>query len=261
MDAIDTVVGEFRKYPPKRAAYRLRRAGARQARRKSGKLPIFDRLALAVSKRRLQACMDFERTIEDAFETPYEYRGVGQYKYLKPMQKKAEWNRLFNRVAADEPAIVVEIGTANGGTLYPWCRTQTTPETVVSVDYGYFGRDLDFYRSFAADSPTKLSLIDANSQRRETADAVENQLDGQAVDFLFIDGDHSYDGVSTDFELYSPLVRDGGLIAFHDIVSPPHISGVGKFWNEIESQYDSEEIIAAENPNEELWNGIGVLNK
>ena len=38
------------------------------------------------------------------------------------------------------------------------------------------------------------------------------------IDFLFIDGDHSYKGVTTDFRLYSPLVKDYGNIAFHDII-------------------------------------------
>jgi hypothetical protein len=30
------------------------------------------------------------------------------------------------------------------------------------------------------------------------------------VDFLFIDGDHTYEGVKKDFEMYSPLVRREG---------------------------------------------------
>jgi hypothetical protein len=36
------------------------------------------------------------------------------------------------------------------------------------------------------------------------------------IDFLFIDGDHSYEGVKTDFELYSKLLSDQGIIAIHD---------------------------------------------
>ena len=41
---------------------------------------------------------------------------------------------------------------------------------------------------------------------------------GRKFDFLFVDGDHSYDGVVSDFVAYYPLVRPGGLIALHDIV-------------------------------------------
>lgn len=35
-------------------------------------------------------------------------------------------------------------------------------------------------------------------------------------DLLFIDADHTYEGVARDFTRYSPLVSPGGIIAFHD---------------------------------------------
>lgn len=36
------------------------------------------------------------------------------------------------------------------------------------------------------------------------------------IDFLFIDGDHSYEGVKLDFELYSTILSDKGVIMIHD---------------------------------------------
>lgn len=36
------------------------------------------------------------------------------------------------------------------------------------------------------------------------------------IDLLFIDGDHSYDGVKKDFELYSTILSDNGIIIIHD---------------------------------------------
>jgi hypothetical protein len=36
------------------------------------------------------------------------------------------------------------------------------------------------------------------------------------IDFLFIDGDHSYDGVKLDFNLYSTILSDNGVIIIHD---------------------------------------------
>jgi len=36
------------------------------------------------------------------------------------------------------------------------------------------------------------------------------------IDLLFIDGDHSYEGVKTDFELYSKLLTVNGIIVIHD---------------------------------------------
>jgi predicted O-methyltransferase YrrM len=36
------------------------------------------------------------------------------------------------------------------------------------------------------------------------------------IDVLFIDGDHSYEGCSTDMKAWMPFVRPGGWVAFHD---------------------------------------------
>ncbi len=41
---------------------------------------------------------------------------------------------------------------------------------------------------------------------------------GKAIDFIFIDGSHQYLDVLKDFELSFPLVKNGGWIAFHDVV-------------------------------------------
>ena len=48
----------------------------------------------------------------------------------------------------------------------------------------------------------------------------KNFLTASRSDFLFIDGDHTVEGVTKDFLLYRPLVRKGGVIAFHDILNP-----------------------------------------
>jgi predicted O-methyltransferase YrrM len=36
------------------------------------------------------------------------------------------------------------------------------------------------------------------------------------VDFVFIDGDHSYEGIRNDWSVWSPLVASGGVVALHD---------------------------------------------
>jgi predicted O-methyltransferase YrrM len=61
------------------------------------------------------------------------------------------------------------------------------------------------------------------------------------IDLLFIDADHSYDAVKKDFELYAPLVSDGGLIVLHDVVNPRWVdNGVAKFWQEINEEYETK---------------------
>jgi predicted O-methyltransferase YrrM len=36
------------------------------------------------------------------------------------------------------------------------------------------------------------------------------------IDFLFIDGDHSYDSCKKDWDKYSPLLKNGSIVIFHD---------------------------------------------
>lgn len=36
------------------------------------------------------------------------------------------------------------------------------------------------------------------------------------IDFLFIDGDHHFRGVFTDWSLYSPMFKPGSIVVFHD---------------------------------------------
>lgn len=52
----------------------------------------------------------------------------------------------------------------------------------------------------------------------------------EPLDILFIDGDHSYEGVFADYERHSPNVKDGGVIFFHD---PCSCEGVGRFLKDI----------------------------
>jgi len=85
-------------------------------------------------------------------------------------------------------------------------------------------------------------------------------LKNQKLDLLFIDGDHRYEGVKKDFEMYGPLVKKNGIIAFHDIaVHTPELDcQVYRFWNEIKKDYNFREIVKEGDPNSL---GIGIIVK
>ena len=74
-----------------------------------------------------------------------------------------------------------------------------------------------------------------------------------------IDGDHTYEGVKRDFELYSRLTSRDGLIAFHDIVPnrfDPEIE-VDRLWRELKLSFSHEEIL--HDVNQQKF-GIGLLS-
>jgi predicted O-methyltransferase YrrM len=54
---------------------------------------------------------------------------------------------------------------------------------------------------------------------RAVDEPVVRELGG--IDFLFIDGDHSYEGLRGDWEAWSPLIVPGGCVALHDSCSTP----------------------------------------
>jgi predicted O-methyltransferase YrrM len=69
----------------------------------------------------------------------------------------------------------------------------------------------------------------ANSHESSTLDQVKRLFKGQQIDMLFIDGDHTYEGVKMDWEMYSQLVRPGGLVVFHDVAGNYEDTQVKRF--------------------------------
>ena len=80
-----------------------------------------------------------------------------------------------------------------------------------------------------------MNLIQKDSHKDETMSLIMKYLNGNKIDFLFIDGDHTYEGVKQDFEMYSPLLNKNGIIAFHDSVSNVDKHGVPRFLKQINS--------------------------
>jgi predicted O-methyltransferase YrrM len=193
--------------------------------------------------RRLRAAAGFETALEMVFSPAM--------RFIRPLQSRMELEGLLGEVAALGPSTVVEIGTASGGTLFMLTRVASADATIVSIDLpgghfggGYFAWRTPLYRSFAKPGQ-RVHLFRRDSHDPATLEALRETLGGKMVDFLLIDGDHTYEGVRKDFEMYRTLVRPGGMIGFHDIVPHSAESGceVNRFWNEIRVSCDSIEIV------------------
>jgi len=203
---------------------------------------------------------------------------------LKPLQIPSEMRALLGILNNIKPKFILEIGTAGGGCLFLFSRVASQEATLISIDLpgGGFGDGsyprwkIPLYKSFAS-ANQQLYLIKSNSHHYTTLEKVKSILKSNKVDFLFIDGDHSYQGVKQDYEMYSPLVKKGGLIAFHDIKIhlPQTRCRVSNFWHEIKAglpQFKINDFASArqeeipkfqeiiEDPSQN-WGGIGILRK
>lgn len=111
--------------------------------------------------------------------------------------------------------ICLEIGIFFGGTFYCW---KLLFEKVIGLD---ISREYSDYVSwnlerYGCDKSTSHFIV-GNSQSGLTIENVKKYLNGQSVDFLFIDGAHGYEALIADFKNYYDLVRPGGIIGIHDV--------------------------------------------
>ena len=192
----------------------------------------------------------------------YRYSFTNWLVNQRALQIDDEFVELLKIVAVKAPRGLLEIGTAFGGTLKEFCRFAAPDAYVFSVDLpqeqgGYKSWRTPIYRGYRR-REQKLFLYKMDSHSSSTAKLISDVLSdgGRKLDFLFIDGDHSYNGVKRDFELYEPLVRKGGIIAMHDI-HPGYISGVmgvSTYWPEVKKRFrKTREII-----NDKSQDGVGI---
>jgi cephalosporin hydroxylase len=184
---------------------------------------------------------------------------------IRPIQIIDEIKNLLLILDKAKPKVILEIGTAKGGTLFLFSNIAHEEATLISVDLYQTVEKRILFR-YIKKEKQKIYLIQGDSHSIETLRKIEGILKGRNVDFLFIDADHSYEGVKKDFEMYSPLVRKGGIIAFHDII-PDYYTKYGiktgswadevyKFWNEIKVKYEHLEIV--KDRNQDAF-GIGII--
>ena len=183
--------------------------------------------------------------------------GTNGWYRVRSLQVLSEITALAREVAALKPQVILEIGTARGGTSLIWAHiAEKKLITCDLLDKKGFG---DLVRAFPPPgSQCEVSVLIGDSHSAEFLERVRKELDGEPVDFLFIDGDHTEAGVRQDYEFYSPLVRPGGLIAFHDIVDdqPLETNQVQNFWKKIKPGREIKEFV--DNP-QQCGFGIGVL--
>jgi predicted O-methyltransferase YrrM len=157
--------------------------------------------------------LDRARTLDRLFQADF-HSGLGETAWL-----------LYGLTKTLKPEVCVEIGSARGksacfvgmalkenerGKLYAIDPHDTTDwNDPASVDsYPIMKANLE-----KVGVQNYVEIVRAYSQ-----DAARRW--DKPIDILFIDGDHSYEGVKRDWELFLPFVRPFGVVLFHDAVWP-----------------------------------------
>ena len=96
---------------------------------------------------------------------------------------------------------------------------------------GFWGQDrTGYFSTFGLDKYIQVNVSTSAEFRRKNS--------RKKWDYIYLDADHSYQGVKNDFELFWPALSKGGYLAMHDIFAQDEgISkyGTRKFWQEIKS--------------------------
>jgi cephalosporin hydroxylase len=145
-------------------------------------------------------------------------------------QNPKELKALLTELAKKPPKVILEIGVHKGYSLEVWHKAFPDAQ-IIGVEND--PHELD------PEAIGTAMIVDGDSHDEDTVYDVSNLLfRGEQVDFLFIDGDHTYEGVKKDFEMYKPLVKKGGFIGLHDVwIQDNEGVKVWKFWEEIASTY------------------------
>jgi predicted O-methyltransferase YrrM len=121
-------------------------------------------------------------------------------------QDPQELWQVVQRLNVLRPRRALEIGVDYGGTTRFW--QLLTDGLVIAIDVDLEKVVVDF----SGHAPPLL--LRGDSTDPETIASAKKRA---PYDFLFIDGGHDYPTVKSDWDNYSPMVRPGGLVGFHDV--------------------------------------------
>lgn len=145
-----------------------------------------------------------------------------------------------------QPRSIVEVGTNWGHTTLELARhtPETTQITTIDVpkerferlpgygtDIKYFCSDDEIGREFVGTSESrKINQILSDSTSQECEELLDRALEGNTIDFAFIDAAHDYESVKANFEnLVYPRLTQNGIVVFDDYVRPLTHVGVMHF--------------------------------
>jgi hypothetical protein len=144
----------------------------------------------------------------------------------------------------------LEIGIASGGTVRFICE-HVPFSRIYCIDDRSHARAKEQQGNFAA-MKIKPTCYFGDSHSVGARNWVRNIV-GSKVDFVFIDGDHSYHGCKKDFELVQGIAR---YVMFHDTVA---VADVKRVWDELIAAKKLRAVLHVAGEERPLGIGIGEV--
>jgi predicted O-methyltransferase YrrM len=162
---------------------------------------------------------------------------------LKLQQVPEEYAAVLFEIKSLNPKSYLEIGIGNGGswmTCSYFLRHSLEKSRAVD-NLAYYQaidqkiEEIEFVENFLRSTINDVSFFNSDSK-------IFLDSHNEKYDVIFIDGDHSYEGVKKDFLKCLKNINPEGVMIFHDIASVG-APGVVQFWEEVKTQYKSREFI------------------
>lgn len=171
--------------------------------------------------------------------------GVTKDGKLKPYKKRMRWDAILSRLPENKKLKGAEIGVLNGNTAARLLRARPLLTHIMIDPWCVPGKNSSYWKSADANARKAQREHEAAYQRtlkvtafagsrgrvmRMTSELAAPQIKNGSLDFVFLDGDHSYPGMKKDIELWTKKVKPGGWIGGHDYKheTRPDLHGIDK---------------------------------
>lgn len=174
---------------------------------------------------------------------------------LKLQQVPEEYAELLLLLKGFNPKTYLELGIGNGGSFAVGCFfMKGSLKYAKAVDnLAYKNLGIGQSEGEILEFIGQIDVPQVSFSNSTTDNYFETLEPCEKFDVIFIDADHSYEGVKKDYLNALKHINDSGLIIFHDINSTV-CPGIKRIWNEVKlKHFTYKEFIHSDTC------GIGVI--
>ncbi len=151
----------------------------------------------------------------------------------------------YDIVHAVRPKLLVELGTHNAFSYFTFCQSMLDHDVdglCYAVDTWEGDQHIGDYDESVFDgvnSHNREHYHGFSYLLKERFEQAVHHFADESIDLVHVDGTHTEEAVTNDFNEWFPKVKPGGVMLFHDIASRREGFGVWRFWENLGSEYQT----------------------